>query len=344
LEYARRDGDLWLGGDGLASEIYTADGNLRTEVAQMIRHIIYTCPGIGISKFPEIFAYCCVIFTGKEPKRIPSASTIRLHIARLNEFDLEENKQMYEALAKDYSPCGTPRMIGIITDDTKHGDKDKRHVVILACDSLVSSNDRDSDDPKTRWAISPVYILGTTGKAVTADCEGNSDLNVDTIWKLIPQSALHLYNSFVSDNANDAKKERRLTWEKHIDRMIEEGLKEQTKVNGVVRKSKELGDSFHVQQLVIKWMSEVSFGKTEKGKHEQNHHRQVSFIVCYYKCAKIYITLLPSLLLFKLVVDTIPLGHLQSRPRLVEEDCIGDLGRAWKDHGPQIHHSNEREG
>ena len=279
LEYARRGGDLWLGGEGLASDIYEPSGQLKTEVAQMIRHIIYTCPGIGISKFPEIFAYCCVIFTGKEPKRIPSASTIRLHIARLNQFDLEENKQMYEALAKDVSPYGTPRMIGIITDDTKHGERDKRHVVILSCDSLRSSDKRDSNDVKERWAISPVYILCTTGKAVTPDCEGNSDLNVEVIWKLLPRCAFHLYNSFVSDNANDAVKEGRLTWDKHTDRMIEEGLEDETMVNGVVRKAKQLGDSFHVHQLVVKWMSEVSCGKTEKGNHEQNHHRQVSFIV-----------------------------------------------------------------
>ena len=160
LEYAYRGGDLWLGGDGLACDVYGPSGELKSHVAQMIRHIIFTCPGIGISKFPEVFAYCCVMFTGKEPKRIPSASTIRLHIARLNEFDLQEYKQMFENLAKDLSPYGTPRGFGILTDDTVQGDKDKRHVIIFACDSLQSSNNRDSSDPKEKWAISPNLCLG----------------------------------------------------------------------------------------------------------------------------------------------------------------------------------------
>ena len=88
---------------------------------------------------------------------------------------------------------------------------------------------------------------------MTADCSGNSDLNVETLWKLVPESALHLFNGFASDNANDAVKEGRDTWEKYIHRLTQEGLIEQTMANGVVRKYKQLGDSFHIQQLVVKW-------------------------------------------------------------------------------------------
>ena len=48
---------------------------------------------------------------------------------KLNNLDKIELTRKFSALAKDISPCGNQRKIGMITDDTKHGSNEKVHVM-----------------------------------------------------------------------------------------------------------------------------------------------------------------------------------------------------------------------
>ena len=74
-------------------------------------------------------------------------------------------------------------------------------------------------------------------------------------------------------------KETDETWrllQEHI--TTKEDISDALYANGVKRRCIKHRDPFHIHQLIIKHLSEASFGKTTKGDHEQNHHRQVMVI------------------------------------------------------------------
>ena len=225
-----------------------------------------------------------VLLTGTAPSedQLPSPSTIRSHCKQLGILDEYNIQQMFVSLANDKSPLNEERNYGFLSDDTVHGDRKKSHVGILTCDDIERGNierggvDRNSLDIKEKYRVHPVFILGTTSQAVTADCGGNSDLNIESMLKLVPDAALPLFSTYASDNANDALKEGRDTWEKYMNTLREKGLHDATTSGGIERLLTQIGDSFHIQQLCIKHMSEGACGQTVKGKHDQVHHRQVS--------------------------------------------------------------------
>jgi hypothetical protein len=231
-----------------------------------------------LSRFPELFAYFYALIAGRpaEEREIPSTATLRSNFARLDHIDEYEMTLLFLALSKATTPCGNPIMMGLVTDDTKHGCQKKCHVVILTCDDLSLNNNHDSDDPKVRWAISPLFVLGTTAPAVTANWQGNSDLNIETITRFIPTEALGIVGGSSTDGANDAKKEHRVTMSKHNDLLREKHLGALAMRHGVERRGIRCPDGFHIAQNIIKWMSEGTCGKTEKGNHAQTHPRQVS--------------------------------------------------------------------
>ena len=114
----------------LINQIFEPPGprQLKSDSAQIIRHILFTNPKVGISKFPELFASMFVLITGRAPeeREITSPSTIRSHVERLNNFDLYDIGQMFVELTKDLSHCGNKNMFSSITDDTKHGAQNGR--------------------------------------------------------------------------------------------------------------------------------------------------------------------------------------------------------------------------
>ena len=153
--------------------------------------------------------------------------------------------------------------------------KTKSHVQLLTCDNIC--HDNKSDDPLQKWKIDPCFILGTTAPAVKDNAECNSDLNIETMQKVVPREARGNYHGLTAtDNADAAKKEARLEFSKIMLMLQEDNLHEHTKLNGVDRLSIWYGDDFHIQALIDKHFSIGSSGDTEKGKHDQTHHRQVS--------------------------------------------------------------------
>ena len=111
--------------------------------------------------------------------------------------------------------------------------------------------------------MSPYYVLVTTAPAVTADWDGNSNLNVETLDKLVPDNAQGNYNSNGTYSANDALKETAKAWEKHQNNLRSKNRPEMTMGNGVGKKIIGVCDRFHIFQLEIKHMSEKCCGKSQ---------------------------------------------------------------------------------
>ena len=123
-------------------------------------------------------------------------------------------------------------------------------------------------------------MLGTTAPSLKSDCEGNSNLNIQTLRKVVPSEAHGHYNGLgASDNANDAKKEARLEFKKLKLMLIEDNKYLLIMLNGVERLPIWIGDGFHIQALIDKHMSIGCCGDTENGNHGQTHHRQTIQVI-----------------------------------------------------------------
>ena len=179
----------------LTQELFEPTGprKLKPHVAFLLRHILFAFPKLGISRQPELLSLMFVMIGGKAPTKddIPSVPTIRSNATRLNELDIIAIGKMFSALAKDLSPCGNQRKFGMMTDDSKQGggNSDKTHVTIFTCDGGGKSLNRTSDNPKERWSMNPIFVLGSISPSLQADWEGNSDRNIVDINRIIPRDA-----------------------------------------------------------------------------------------------------------------------------------------------------------
>ena len=128
MSYAQ-DGKRYNEGEVLTNQIFEPTGprQLKSDCAQIIRHILFTNPRLGLCSFPDIFACMFLLVSGQAAteKEIPSASIIRSHMTKLNNYNLHYQRQACVALANDLSPCGNSRKCGYVTDDTKHGSNNK---------------------------------------------------------------------------------------------------------------------------------------------------------------------------------------------------------------------------
>mmetsp|Transcript_30984 Transcript_30984/g.52529 ORF Transcript_30984/g.52529 Transcript_30984/m.52529 type:complete len:203 (+) Transcript_30984:80-688(+) len=137
LEYlldARRYSD----GTNLPRQLSDSHG-LKPDFAFMFRHIYYTHPKIGLKNLTELFICIHVMLLGTSPTEddFVSTSTIRCHIAMLNEVDHHLQGEEFCKRTKVLSPCGNKRHFALLSDDTKHGKLDNRHVTIVTCDREV---------------------------------------------------------------------------------------------------------------------------------------------------------------------------------------------------------------
>jgi len=117
------------------------------------------------------------------------------------------------------SSSGNPLLFFSSDDNSKHL-KEKRHALLFTARSSEGK---------------PMFKLGTTSAAVTADGEGNSDLNVSSLRDILGGEdgdglrALFHYGGGTTDNASDAINTTRLTFDKVMassERVVETGILE----------------------------------------------------------------------------------------------------------------------
>ena len=113
---------------------------------------------------------------------------------------------------------------------------------------------------------------------MTSDWAGNTELNLESLERVIPPECLIYLIAYSSDNASDALKEGRETLNAICERVKELGHQDKTTIHGVPIRGISIRDPFHIYQLCVKWFSESVCGKTEKGNHDQVHHHQVRII------------------------------------------------------------------
>jgi hypothetical protein len=131
-----------------------------------------------------------------------------------------------------------------LSDDSKHHGR-KRHVLLIT--AAKGRNDE---------FLNPSFRFVTASEAVLGDSEGNLKLNIEKLIEYLPLTTLAHYDGNVTDNANSAIDESRKTFNgtiQHLEDLAEleeERIKSTTRF-GVRRHSIELGDPFHIDNLIV---------------------------------------------------------------------------------------------
>jgi hypothetical protein len=102
--------------------------------------------------------------------------------------------------------------------------------------------------------------------------------NVDTMVDALGLRYLAHFGGGTNDNAPDAIKELRKTFEEIIDRLLncpDPAIKNLAYRNGVLRRVIVMGDPYHIANLCNMHFSITAWGDTNKDDHRQIHHRQV---------------------------------------------------------------------
>ena len=172
-------------------------------------------------------------------------------------------------IKSDDDGYGFKKIWYLVTDDSKHWKVDRHVCLITDC---RSSTEHGHPSPNFRFL--------TGGVAATKTSEGNSDLNVQVFLNMLPYNALSHFGGGTTDNASDAKKETRLTFQKIQKHLVENSDSDQeiediTRLYGVERWAMNMGDGFHKDNLAVHHASVVAFGDTDRSNHSEVHHRQL---------------------------------------------------------------------
>jgi hypothetical protein len=238
---------------------------LTDEGAHCLRHMLF-CYNLSIIRLPALWNCFAVLLLGRGMKdeEFSSLQTIRNRIQRLHHIDEIRFSHEFEQLISKATPNGFKLLFYTVSDDSKHK-KRSRHAVLMSTPSTKDMDAEEQDYP------TPSFRLLTTDEALTTDSDGNSDLNLKTLMNAVSVKSLTHYGGNVSDNANDAVKEGKLTFQK----LMRTLPLEDQKLYGVERLPIIFGDPYHNDNLCMQHASLASWGETERDNHSEVHHRQM---------------------------------------------------------------------
>ena len=278
-----RDGQplrLWLsdmkrygeGRDVAASnfELQRFNGNptLSLPAIYLLRHILYT-HNLPLSSVLTLWAsfHMLIMRRPLEQQHFISQSTLWSNVQRLHYIDSALVNQKFHPIISQRTPNGFRRYFYSSSDDSEIQNRN-RHVL------LISTN--ASNDP---FNVQPSYRHVTL--SVSAVKSENASKNAKAIVEMLTLPFAAYYGGGTNDNAADAQKEIRCTFD-DIMRQCTESLDDEEELlhsmlfeNGVHCRPIPYGDPYHVGNLVVTWASIFAFGETEKVDHSQVHHRQV---------------------------------------------------------------------
>jgi hypothetical protein len=242
---------------------------LTDKAAHYIRNMVY-CHKIPRIRFPSLWNAFALLMIGRPltQQEFSSSATLRYRFQRLYMIDKYRFHAEFEKYITARHEKGFHRLWYMVTDDSKHHDRD-RHVCLMTA--------HRADDPSdTNASPNPCFRLLTASVAPSKDSDGNASLNVSAASDSLSISVLALYAGAVTDNAPDALDETRKTFDRFMelvkdnDQVSSMGL-----MYGVQRRPIINGDMYHIDNLMCTHASNASFGETERGDHSQVHHRQL---------------------------------------------------------------------
>jgi hypothetical protein len=151
-------------------------------------------------------------------------------------------KEMEKHLLK-LTPRGFKRCWYMISDDSKHVDKENHHVLIISCLKNLAVKHADEGHLEKSFQFLCASMAG--GKASLQ----NANKNVEVFKRLMTPAMLAHFGGGCSDNANDAQKELRITFET-IQTCLETADAENRSMwNGVHQRVTLFGDPHHIDKL-----------------------------------------------------------------------------------------------
>ncbi len=269
--YTKRIAD----GMNVETNVKQLDPNSRVETLNLeswysLRHIMYSHKQ-PLANIMTLWACFYVLIMGQPLGLANFVSQTALYdnIYRLHLIDQAIESEEFAPWIKQRTENGFMRLYFSSSDDSEFYDRN-RHVVILSTNAR-STSPLDVD-PSFRHVTSSVNMCKSS----------NAKKNADAIMKLFADMEVSMhYGGGCNDNASDAQKEIRVTFEEimaAIDNCSEEEaerLRALLYENGVRRRPIAFGDPYHISNLCVTRASIFAFGDVEKGDHSQVHHRQL---------------------------------------------------------------------
>jgi hypothetical protein len=155
---------------------------LTDKAAHYIRSMVY-CHKIPIRSFPSLWNAFALLMIGRPLKlqEFSSSATLRYRFQRLYMIDRYRFRTEFEKYITARSEKGFYRLWYMVTDDSKHHDRD-RHVCLM-------SAHRAEDPSDTNASPNPCFRLLTASVAPSKDSDGNASLNVSAASECLPISA-----------------------------------------------------------------------------------------------------------------------------------------------------------
>eukprot|EP00956_Cyclotella_meneghiniana_P035571 scaffold116121_cov45-Cyclotella_meneghiniana.AAC.1 len=249
------EGKRYSSGDHMPRVTHTISNansqkQLTDESAYML-YKMYVAYDLSLSKFNGLLNVFAAYFLGRplELDEFSSIPTLRNWFKRL--AIIERYFQSLDDLETFgfKSPHGFPVLYYIISDDTKHGKHDTRHAVI-----------RTSVYPDGK----PRYVVLTSSTAVTKDAQGNANLNVDILKKLVHKLVLPFLGGGTVDNAGSARAEIEYTFDDLMRYLEKNDQEHYAYFFGVKRLAIIIPDFFHIDNIAVNEASIVMSGDIER--------------------------------------------------------------------------------
>jgi len=255
--------------------------SLTHEIAHILRHIII-CYGISMTKIIGLLNCTAVLHLGRplSEEEFPSTASLRLWMPALDKIDRHDRDELdKKTFGSKKSEYGFPVLYYFVSDDSVFAKHDKRHGVIR---SGVYEDGR------------PKYVVMTSGKAASADAEGNSDLNLHVLKESVDEAVLPFIGGATVDGASSAHKEIHETFDKLMDELDSKATEEEnarledTEMGdteeenesavpnhsyfyGVKRQEVLIPDGFHADNVAVNSASVAFSGLPERNNLRQFH-------------------------------------------------------------------------
>jgi hypothetical protein len=234
------------GGVVSASNFITTRGGKKTftvEAVSYIRSIAYE-HNIPLRRLPALWSKFAVLMLRKPlfSAESISHSVMKERVLHIDEIDQQLFCKEMEKYLLQLTPRGFKRYWYMISDDSKHCDKENHHVLIISCLKKLAVKYAEEGHLEKSFQFLGASMAG--GKASLQ----NANKNVEVFKRFITPKMLAHFGGGCSDNANDAQKELRTTFE-NIQTYLETADDVNRSLwNGVNQRIVLFGEPYHIDK------------------------------------------------------------------------------------------------
>ena len=234
------------GGKVTVSNFITSKGGKRTFTTEAVSHVrsIAYEHNVPIRRLPSLWSKFAVLMLRQPLLSVDATSHAQIKERMMHVDDVDQQlfcKELEKHLL-GLTPRGFKRCWYMMSDDSKHKDKENHHVLVMSC--LKNVTVKHGVDGKVEKSFQFLCASMAGGKASLV----NANKNVEVFKRLITPAMHAHFGGGCSDNANDAQKELKITFEAIQTFLETAGEVNRATWNGVSQRVVIFGDPCHIDK------------------------------------------------------------------------------------------------